>query len=331
MNQHTCFELYSKYQESVPDVLSRLKNGEKLASIARSYGFERNSFSRWLDKNGYRKKTKTRGVRNTPDVIAKAHELCVSGMSIVTAANELHVPRWSLYRDLRITYGYKPLHDGKKPVDDYYFHEIDSYEKAYWLGFFAADGYNSGDGHIEFCLKDEDKYAVEYFKKAIKSKHVVACKKTRGFINWRISVNSKQMSSDLKKLGYDRDKTYKQKFPKIKESYCPHFIRGYLDGDAHIQLASTGRLMSVSITTASQEFAYDLQCFLSNIDINCKIKTENRRSNCIIYFGAIEGRKLLDYCYKDSTEETRLIRKYAKYLKEFNCRPRPKTMKKTLD
>ncbi|MBU5669614.1 hypothetical protein KQI68_07145 [Peptoniphilus sp. MSJ-1] len=47
----------------------------------------------------------------------------------------------------------KPQRQRKIKIDDSFFDNINNEEKAYWLGFFSADGYNSEDsGKLELSL-----------------------------------------------------------------------------------------------------------------------------------------------------------------------------------
>lgn len=58
----------------------------------------------------------------------------------------------------------------KYNFNEHYFDIIDCQEKAYWLGFFAADGYNHVDkGCIEVRLHKQDKEILEKFKSCIKA------------------------------------------------------------------------------------------------------------------------------------------------------------------
>ena len=331
MNQHTCHELYQQYQDTVTEAMDRINSGETIRAVAASYGFSRNNWINWLDKNGYRSKTSRRKLRNTKEIIKQAYDLCQEGKSITAVARLLNIPKDSLTKDLMQLYNFKTLPNGKKSVNDNYFSVIDSEEKAYWLGFFSADGYNDGKGSIEFCLKDTDKAAVERFAKAISATQKISQHNVGDFINWRISIKSKKMSADLSAIGFGYNKSFDKLFPSLPSNLYSHFIRGYIDGDGYIGIKPNGRLATVTITTASINFAIGLQDFLVTVDIVCHIRQEKRRQNIVIWFNAEDSHKLLDYCYKDSTVETRLERKYDKYLQVLNCRLRSRTTKKALN
>ena len=57
---------------------------------------------------------------------------------------------------------------------------------------------------------------------------------------------SKKLVQDLIKKGFDNNKTFSLKFPDyISDKLLPHFIRGYFDGDGHINF--TPRRNSVMV------------------------------------------------------------------------------------
>lgn len=209
----------------------------------------------------------------------------------------------------------------KKPVNDHYFENIDSKEKAYWLGFLYADGYNNGK-EIEFCLKEKDKYAIEFFKEAISSKHKISKKSIKLneniFIAYRISIKSHVMASDLIKWECLPRKSLCIKFPPISKNLYSHFIRGFFDGDGCIYENKNGKIMA-SFCSGSKVFLDELSNILklNNIFVG-KIKKDSRYN---LYSFTVSLKTIsffLHFLYKDSTRKTRLERKYSFYE---NCRP----------
>lgn len=132
--------------------------------------------------------------------------------------------------------------DYNKKVNHDFFDKIDSEEKAYWLGFLYADGYNNTDFYqIEFALKEEDEYMVNLFKKSLSSTYRTIKKAVnlndKIFYSFRHTVYSKKISKDLEKLGCPKNKSLKLKFPtndQVPEYLISHFMRGYFDGDGCI-------------------------------------------------------------------------------------------------
>lgn len=119
-------------------------------------------------------------------------------------------------------------------LDEDYFENIDSEEKAYLLGFFMADGciYNGPHSEISkviFGLKLEDKLIVDIFHNAINAQtNLRYDNRGTGFVS--CVVSSDKMANDLINIGvntYKKDRT----FPKLQKHLYHHYIRGFFDGD----------------------------------------------------------------------------------------------------
>lgn len=132
----------------------------------------------------------------------------------------------------------------KYPLNDKYFSIIDSEEKAYWLGFIAADGCvykrkNSGN-FLSFNLNIKDKEHLNKFLKAINSSAKIKQKEGTGFGEGttiaHLEINSTFMVNDLENLGIVPRKSLILKPPigKIEEKYYLPYIKGYFDGDGSI-------------------------------------------------------------------------------------------------
>ncbi len=142
----------------------------------------------------------------------------------------------------------KIIANKKYSVDENYFSEIDTQDKAYWLGFLYADGYvriknnKSGELKIKLCVKD--KAHIELFKKCINSTHKIIDGKSYVVVNGRkyeseystFSVYNTKLVNDLIRHGCLNNKTFKIRLPDIPEYFISHFIRGYFDGDGCISI-----------------------------------------------------------------------------------------------
>ena len=228
----------------------------------------------------------------------------------------------------------------KSPYNcDYdFFKIIDSEEKAYWLGFIAADGWvtvnelsNAGTLGIELQYRDINH--LKKFNKSICGNYKIdmvdkTCKVSsypdKVHKICRIRVFSIDMVNDLHKFGITANKTYNFHIPNIDESLMRHFIRGYFDGDGCVRIRARKLASGKSIE-------YPL-CDFSSVDINfleelrqyiyyklgiCSyIYTE--KSGC--YRLCIHKNEhtvgFLNYLYNDAA--TYLDRKYETYLSIVN-------------
>lgn len=116
-------------------------------------------------------------------------------------------------------------------MNENYFSEINSHEKAYILGFIYADGYNRED-KLELTQKEERIDILKNINKALKSNNPI---KSYSPGTYRLSFNSTKLCSDLTKLGAVRNKSLILTFPDfIPDELMSSFILGYFDGDGCI-------------------------------------------------------------------------------------------------
>lgn len=212
-----------------------------------------------------------------------------------------------------------------------YFEKVDSNEKAYWLGFIYADGYvtkNTPRFGIELAKTDISH--LQKFLDCINSNMKIRTRivenkfehKNKDFLeNCSIIINNRKLHSDLMNLGVNSTKTQDVIFPTelFDEQYMWHFIRGFMDGDGTIGLFTchTGyKKPHISFVCKSETFMNGFLNWIKNngFDFN----QPSIRGNSLFRFISEKQSfcfSFLELLYKDSTEETRLKRKYKKYLK----------------
>lgn len=201
------------------------------------------------------------------------------------------------------------------PRDEFYFSNIDSKEKAYWLGFLYADGcVHSNSNEISITLKDRDH--LEKFRKAIKSNNKIGESIDKRFSSmpkiYHFSIKDKQLKSDLIKWGCVPNKSLSlTKIPNIPRDFVSHFIRGYFDGDGSLHWLNGTKNFRISFI-GTAPFLKDIQK-----ELGLSLSLGQQEGNKSKYF-QVAGRKqvpmILDYIYKDSDENIRLTRKYKNYL-----------------
>jgi len=209
---------------------------------------------------------------------------------------------------------------GKLNIDLGYFENIDSNEKAYWLGFLYADGY-VGNNIVKLKLKDKE--PIVFFKKAIKSEHKLCenenfDKRTdKIYKSYSIAIASTKVANDLKKIGL-KDAFKNFDFPTIEKKFYSHFIRGVFDGDGGIYFIKKDVKKTRCDIVVSEKIAAHLCEYLKR-EIKFKTPIFKKITNNInfkIVCLIIRSPKIefLNWIYSDSTQETRLNRKYQKYL-----------------
>lgn len=158
--------------------------------------------------------------------------LYLTGNSVVELSKMFHCSRMTIQRIL-IKNDIKPRWNRLSYVHDDFFSTIDSEVSAYILGFIYADGYNNEKmGCLEIALQKRDGYFLKQISKYLTEKPLYENKST-----FRLSIYSKQISLDLKRLGCVQAKSLILKFPsenQVPKEFLKHFMRGYFDGDGCI-------------------------------------------------------------------------------------------------
>ena len=210
-------------------------------------------------------------------------------------------------------------------LDTTVFDNIDSEEKAYWLGFIYADGYIGSSP-----INPNSKKVSYNFEVGLQASDVEHLKKLKNFLKFtgniqltdtvcRLRITNKHLWESLNKLGCTPRKSLTLQFPDesiFKESsryskldLIRHFIRGYWDGDGCLTFK---RPTYPSISVISTEnFINSIQNYIrisGNIYNNSE---ENTITKKLMYNGE-KAFKVTDYLYSNCN--IYLNRKYDRYL-----------------
>lgn len=189
-----------------------------------------------------------------------------------------------------------------------YFENINTEEKAYWLGFLFADGnVSKNKNYISLGLNKKDIKHIESFAKCINcnskifidSKNIV-----------RFSVGSSKMKKDLVNKGCVPCKSLILSEPlNLPEHLTKHFIRGYFDGDGCIYYVNSKKDQPGISFVGTKKLLKYISIKL-NLEKEPSIKTNCKNTFYINYTGS-NARRVLNYLYEEST--IHLDRKYEKY------------------
>ena len=197
-----------------------------------------------------------------------------------------------------------------------------STEMAYTLGFFCADGHLAT--HKNFlCIQPhkKDQYILENFMKFMDYGGVIYDYGKRTTVS--LNISSKEITKDLMNFGLTRHKSQELKWiDQIPEKYISHFVRGYFDGDGHIGLAQAHNPNNKNLVLSivgTEDFLKRLKSEFEKQHGNIIGHLRNEDTYYTLFFtGSNHTKSFLDWIYKDSTEETRLKRKYDIYSSYIN-------------
>ena len=196
---------------------------------------------------------------------------------------------------------------------------IDTSEKAYWLGFLAADGCNyqrENNASIIININEKDINHLEKFKKFCKTDAAIKSYISyEGFSNQtpmcKITLNSKQISNDLIDKGILPNKSLILQPPNILKKFYKPFILGYFDGDGSISKTSQYNNYNISIQGTKEILLWI--CEILNWD--CKLEKRNKESEKNSYYircgGTNKPYQILKQLYESC--EIHLDRKFNIY------------------
>lgn len=123
----------------------------------------------------------------------------------------------------------------KYNLNQEYFDKIDTNEKAYILGFLAADGNIKNDGFIvRFLIHMQDIEILEFIKKELNYSGPIKIVRTKYRL---LELNSTKLVKAVKNYGIEKRKTRTLQPPKnLDNKFYNSFIRGYFDGDGCVAL-----------------------------------------------------------------------------------------------
>ena len=198
-------------------------------------------------------------------------------------------------------------------ANERFFKNIDSEEKAYFLGLLISDGnvFKDGTGRqasISITLDLNDEYILQKFKEVLNVNTSIS-KDGRGC--GQIAIRSNLMADDLKQYGVVPRKSYITYLPKINDIYMSHLIRGILDGDGSILAKPSPKqdghnryLHSISFC-GSHQLMEDITKYLyNNLQLKQPIQVydyQDKNLSDIHIQNYEDMEKVGDWLYKDAT------------------------------
>lgn len=317
---------YKFSQEEIEDICKRYEEGESSKKIGKDYHVCYGTILKILRKQKIQIRKSFESIRKIKG--KDVNEICnmyIEGTNSNEIGKKYNVCGLTI-RELLRENGVKIKSISKArqkyKVDEEFFDNIDTEEKAYWLGFLYADGclYN-GTLRLKLSFRDI-KHLIE-FKNALHSEHPIKeIFEDTNFSNHAhlcyLSIKNKHVSQTLLNYGYND----KNKFPWIDCSLKNHFIRGIFDGDGSVSSGKTYRKSDCTLKNyyrveflAKEKFLCEIQnTLVSEAGLSrTKLIRPHRTNNiyAMSYGGKGNFRKIYNYLYKDAT--VFLERKKAKF------------------
>ena len=215
-----------------------------------------------------------------------------------------------------------------RKVNDQFFEQIDTPEKAYALGIIYSDGNIWKSKQWNSCVitivqHERDKDILNKLLNAFESDIKLVARVINGITYYSIQIHSTEMANDLEKLGVSERKSLTLEFPNfIDDSLFGAFLLGYFDGDGSIWEGKRKKMTvknekkpgttrerivhNVKFNiTGSEKFIIGLQNVLvekygfTRTKLNYK-KAKEEHTHCTIeYSGRGNIKRLYEIMYKD--------------------------------
>ena len=209
-----------------------------------------------------------------------------------------------------------------------YFENIDTPEKAYFLGLLLTDGnvhYDKRESNrqpaIQLALHGDDIKILEKFKCELSADNKISVYKNDGRFECVFIVHSLKMAQDLEKYNIVPRKTFLiNGLPYVPEPYVKDLIRGIFDGDGTVYKLTKNQKLRFGFygTHSLIEDIVNLLHEKINLPLN---KITDKPTVSFITFGKIEQIKAFyNYIYycSDVACLSRKRKKFEEYLAEHN-------------
>lgn len=200
-----------------------------------------------------------------------------------------------------------------------FFKEIDTPEKAYWLGYICADGcIQKHNNKLAICCKDLE--ILEKFKKDIESGHKISEKRVfdkrtnKWYDEYSLQIGNELFVKNIIDQGVTHNKTDVCDFPKIKEDFYSYFIAGLFDGDGSVYYITGKKALRCNLISTKEILDFIDNYLLKKYGIKpCKKqKISQNKTNVYKQFWYKNSLLFLDFIYRGD-KNIFLKRKYKIY------------------
>lgn len=248
------------------------------------------------------------GLEPNINSLSKKYEVAHTSISTTLKKKDVHVVRYPKIIQF----------------DEHIFDNIDTEEKAYWLGFLHADGYiTSRYNTVGVCLAEKDLNHVQKYAQFLGCPENVHKKESNEFIAYRCDIGNSYLKQLLvEKYNFTTTKSYDLCFPDMsifdEPSFIRDYIRGYCDGDGSLCFAKVISKITNKITlrpivnfVGTLEMLTSIRDYLLIPKTILQQKSKNNKLFSLTYSNR-QAKQIADFLYENAN--TYLERKYQKYL-----------------
>jgi len=284
-------------EKDISKMAALYDSGMNISEITNELNYSRNTIKKYLEKTGVKEESKNLSAFD----ILRIKKLADSGLSSRKIAKELGVSKSTVLYHVDTK---RPTVIDSANVNSNYFDNIDTQEKAYWLGLMYSDG-SVGEKDKSLTLSLTDEGLVKAFKRALESEHNISVsRRSKRNPNWKdsftLKICNKRLYNALVKHGCIPNKTYSLKLPDLPEDLYRHFIRGIFDGDGSVWGKEPKGYFSITGYLPFMDKIQDI--LVENAGVS-KTKLAQRKPDFgdIRYGGKSNMKNLYNYLYSGAT------------------------------
>lgn len=303
----------SKYKAQMPMMRQLRDSGKTAEEIADAIGGNACRVRVAFREAGHPFEARTKYMRQHIDRAVALHESGMNPRQIgeIVGRSGNAVRAW-----LKNHGSYRTIGPRIYPLNEGYFDEIDTEEKAYWLGMITSDGWLKEPHVIGLSLNASDRVHVERFRSSIGYEGPLYKHAMRGFVSYRVQVSSRKMVSSLCRYGLHQNKslTVMPSVNMFDARLHRHYWRGVFDGDGCISCSHRDATWQLTLV-GSKYVVGGLREFVLANGIVSKAKVRlgsGGRIHLITYGGKQLPLFVASLMYDDTTVS--LQRKYDRYM-----------------
>lgn len=202
--------------------------------IAEQFGISVGTVSRIARINNLPRRTGNTGVRLSNEQIREIQTKYLNSTPKIILQKEYNISYDRLQNILKDCANISSAKRLNPNLKENYFSNIDSNEKAYWLGWIISDGaitYQPKKSKFQLALtiKKSDEDILHLLEQDLGVENKVYDSQNGKYK--RFNLSSKNIILDLVNLGINQNKSLNVKVPIFDKKYNAAFIRGLFDGD----------------------------------------------------------------------------------------------------
>lgn len=309
-------------------IVKEYQEGKSISQLLREYpNYSRHRIDKLLFENNVSIRGGRKRLEFSEEEMEKIKKLIDDGAFLFEIAEKMGCSKGALKKRMD-EHGLSLKNNNRvnRNIKSDYFSNIDTPEKAYWLGFLFTDGSvdkpkskgkNKVQGRIRLQLQERDLEILEKFKEdlGITSKIIYDIRPNSTCCS--VEFVDEQIFQDLGKYGIVPRKTYVTEhipYEKIPEHLLPSFALGLFDGDGSLCCCNNDPMQSsINFTSYHKSIAEDFQKIIDKLIEKDKKNTVYFTSAWhVAWSGRRQVTKILDILYRDSSRY--LKRKHDIYL-----------------